>query len=224
MKLKKLFPLFFLPTYWFADKKEKRKKYIEYYYEGREKEIKLCEIFFENDCFDKELKLLEIEKKYSNMDEYDFEIKKLNLKLKYNLLKNREEYEFLKNDLNLKYKKISEKEYKKIKNSLEKLPWFDVSAELLINEENGDVNVALEFDWNEYFIEYLSDIGYREENEIDMINRWFFDLIYSSIEDEDIFDENFSNRDFIGKNLLRKINRKDFQSKKDGMTDISEYS
>jgi len=224
MKLKKLFPVFFLPTYWFGDKKEKRKKYIEYYYEGREKEIKLCEIFFENDCFDKELKLLEIEKKYSNMDEYDFEIKKLDLKLKYNLLKNGEEYEFLKNDLNLKYKKISEKEYKKIKNSLEKLPWFDVSAELLINEENGDVNVALEFDWNEYFIEYLSDIGYREENERDMVNRWFFDLIYSSIEDEDIFDENFSNRDFIGKNLLRKINRKDFQSKKDGMTDISEYS
>ena len=221
---KRLIPLFLLPSYWFLNKKEKKIKYIEYYYSGKEKDLMLCDLLYNDNELIKKLKILEIQKKYSEISDYDFEIKKLNILLEHNMIES-EKYDKYINDVNLKFNKISNKEYKKINHNLKKLPWFDISSELII-AENGDINISLEFDWNEYFIEYLKDIGYKGSNEREIIDKWFYDLISSSVEEEnEEIDENFfnKNRIFSEKNILRKINRKDFQSRENGITDISEY-
>ena len=37
-------------------------------------------------------------------------------------------------------------------------------------------NGAFELDWNEHFIKQLWRAGYRDENETDMVDRWFRDV------------------------------------------------
>jgi hypothetical protein len=53
-------------------------------------------------------------------------------------------------------------------------PWVDViSMEL---DPNNPGNGAFELDWNEQFIKRLWKAGYKDDDESDMVDRWFQDV------------------------------------------------
>jgi hypothetical protein len=53
-------------------------------------------------------------------------------------------------------------------------PWVDViSMEL---DPNNPGNGAFELDWNEEFIKRLWKAGYKDDDESDMVDRWFQDV------------------------------------------------
>jgi hypothetical protein len=53
-------------------------------------------------------------------------------------------------------------------------PWVSV-LDIELDPENPG-NGAFELDWNEYFIKRLWKAGYRDEDENDMVDRWFQDV------------------------------------------------
>jgi|DEB0MinimDraft_4_1074332.scaffolds.fasta_scaffold35794_2 hypothetical protein len=53
-------------------------------------------------------------------------------------------------------------------------PWVDVVSVEVDPENPG--SGAFELDWNEHFIKKLYKAGYRDENEEDMVDRWFQDV------------------------------------------------
>jgi hypothetical protein len=53
-------------------------------------------------------------------------------------------------------------------------PWVSVLS-VEVDQENPG-NGAFELDWNELFIKLLWKKGYRDENENDMVDRWFQDV------------------------------------------------
>ena len=53
-------------------------------------------------------------------------------------------------------------------------PWVDVIGIELDPDNPG--NGAFELDWNEHFIKHLWKAGYRDEDENDMVDRWFQDV------------------------------------------------
>ena len=53
-------------------------------------------------------------------------------------------------------------------------PWVSVLS-VEVDQENPG-NGAFESDWNELFIKLLWKKGYRDENENDMVDRWFQDV------------------------------------------------
>jgi len=53
-------------------------------------------------------------------------------------------------------------------------PWVSVIDVELDPENVG--NGAFELDWNEHFIKKLWKSGYRDEDENDMVDRWFQDV------------------------------------------------
>jgi len=53
-------------------------------------------------------------------------------------------------------------------------PWVNVIGLELDPENPG--NGAFELDWNEHFIKRLWKAGYRDEDEHDMVDRWFQDV------------------------------------------------
>lgn len=53
-------------------------------------------------------------------------------------------------------------------------PWVTVLSVEVDPENPG--NGAFELDWNEHFIKLLWKKGYRDENENDMVDRWFQDV------------------------------------------------
>jgi hypothetical protein len=53
-------------------------------------------------------------------------------------------------------------------------PWVNVLSVEVDPENPG--NGAFELDWNEYFIKQLWKAGYRDEDENDIVDRWFQDI------------------------------------------------
>ena len=53
-------------------------------------------------------------------------------------------------------------------------PWVNVLSVEVDPEKPG--NGAFELDWNEYFIKQLWKAGYRDEDENDIVDRWFQDI------------------------------------------------
>lgn len=53
-------------------------------------------------------------------------------------------------------------------------PWVTV-LNVEVDPENPG-NGAFELDWNEHFIKQLWKAGYRDEDENDMVDRWFQDV------------------------------------------------
>lgn len=53
-------------------------------------------------------------------------------------------------------------------------PWVNVLSVEVDPENPG--NGAFELDWNEHFIKQLWKAGYRDEDENDIVDRWFQDV------------------------------------------------
>ena len=87
-------------------------------------------------------------------------------------------------------------------------PWVHViSIEL---DPNNPGNGAFELDWNEQFIKRLWKAGYKDDDESDMVDRWFQDVC------RNVVLETYENDQADPEN--RKDNRKDLG---DGRTEVS---
>lgn len=67
-----------------------------------------------------------------------------------------------------------------------KEPWISV-LDVKVNEENVR-NGFFELDWNEYFIDQLIQSGYgtSADPEEEIVDRWFRDIVYNMLQEEEI--------------------------------------
>jgi len=75
-------------------------------------------------------------------------------------------------------------------------PWVSVIDVELDPENVG--NGAFELDWNEHFIKKLWKSGYRDEDENDMVDRWFQDVCRNVVLETYEKDEAMVTRNDVG--------------------------
>lgn len=154
---------------------ERDKKCLDIKYNNKEKTY---------GCYDSkeyELKVLELKKKYGNIDDCIYECEKeiliynqkdlteLNLKLL---------------DIKKKHNEISELDYQKEKNTILKKPWavFKMTYDEHIDSENAGIEVV----YNEFFIDRLQKMGYSGLSEDDVVEAWLSQVFASNINVGDI--------------------------------------
>lgn len=64
---------------------------------------------------------------------------------------------------------------------------------------------AFELDWNEHFIKQLWRSGYRDENENDMVDRWFQDICRNVVLES--YEKEMADPD--KKNFIQRVSRND---------------
>lgn len=136
-------------------------------------------------CYDSvkeyELKVLELKKKYGNIDDCIYECEKeiliynqkdlteLNLKLL---------------DIKKKHNEISELDYQKEKNTILKKPW--AVFKMTYDEHTDSENAGIEVVYNEFFIDRLKKMGYSGLSEDDVVEAWLSQVFASNINVGDI--------------------------------------
>ena len=182
---RKLIPFRFTPASWGLKGKSYQKAEAEYYLEGEELDKKLIEI--EYDSFnenEKNLQLLKIDYKYSNLSKYDFEKKSLEL------LYDNKELNTKLLDLDLKYGYLNEREHQKKINSLNNEPWVGVINSDYDSNSKTD-GFYFELDWNDNFINMLKEHNYTGNSDYEIVEKWFKDVcINTALENDDGFFEN----------------------------------
>jgi hypothetical protein len=82
------------------------------------------------------------------------------------------DYKVAKLKLDFKYGKLTETKYEKETATLLREPWFDIiGAEPSIRGEN--VSMAIELDWNVFFVDFLRSKGWVGATEDEIVDRWF---------------------------------------------------
>lgn len=169
-------PFKWLPASWGLKGKTRKIAEAEYYYSGRELELKLAEIDLEFDNDALELKKLDIEFTHGKLTEYEYEISKNRMQYKDN-----EQERLLKNlDIELKHNHIDQTQYEKSKANILKEPWISMPKIHWDPIHNG--KTYFELDYNEFFIPYLRDNGY-EGSDDDIIDKWLNDICISISEE-----------------------------------------
>ena len=85
-----------------------------------------------------------------------------------------EDKEIAKLDVQLKNGKIGKYEHEKAGADITKAPYVNV-LKLDVNPENAKAGY-MELDWNDHFVKFLHENGYRGENDEDVVNKWFNDV------------------------------------------------
>lgn len=81
------------------------------------------------------------------------------------------------------YEKVAPKEYEKQAATIRKEPWIGIVDDGF-NPEQGLNGVYFEFDWNEYWVDYLRYNGYSGLSEEEIVERWFQDVCRSTAEED----------------------------------------
>lgn len=176
-------PFGFLPAHWGLKGKLREEAKIIY-------EI--------NDPYLQEKSLLELNHKYSTNDEKSLKLSFLDLDKKFNKFKNDYDYQearinLLHDDqtekeralLKLKFEneKISELDYERELSLIDKQPWVGVKKSSYDPKE-GLGGLEFELDWNEYFITFLTENGYKGLSDQQIVENWFNDLCKSVVAEE----------------------------------------
>ena len=129
---------------------------------------------FEVDHEDKESEAyikgrLKLDVKYGKKDEEAADHELLNLKFED---KNSIEYKIAQSELELKWGNITQNQHEKEVATLLREPWFNViGADQSFSGEN--VKMAIELDWNEFFIQFLESKGWTGITPDEIVDRWF---------------------------------------------------
>lgn len=113
------------------------------------------------------LKVLELEKKYNAITEYDYDVKTTKILMKSDDIKDLN-LELL--EIDYKHKKIDELEYLKRKNDLLNNPW--AVFKMNYDEKSDSSNMGIEVVYNKCFIDKLQNMGYTGLSEDDIIESW----------------------------------------------------
>lgn len=204
-------PFKLLPASWGLKGRKFKEAEAYYRYVGEELDRKLNYIAFEDhkDSLQYNLDEAAIAYKYGKYDPYEYdckvhELKKeltteklLEIKLKHAMIS---DYDYHKSIANLiadvtakeleliridhEYDKITKAEYEKAKANIEKEPWIDI-VDHGFDKSKGLNGVYFEFDWNDYWIQYLTMNGYSGQTEEDIVEAWFKDVCYTThLEDQ----------------------------------------
>lgn len=128
-----------------------------------------------------ELKVLELRKKYGNIDDYNYECEKEILM--YNQ-KDLTELNLKLLDIKKKHNEISELDYQKEKNTILKKPW--AVFKMTYDEHTDSENAGIEVVYNEFFIDRLKKMGYTGLSEDDVVEAWLNQVFASNINVGDI--------------------------------------
>lgn len=202
-----MLPFILTPSAWFLRGTNYEIAEINHNFTGREREIKLAEIDYRHDQKAEKV-VKDIELKYQNITEYEYAIWKLkyddkeneeeilNLKLQYNKISSEEyereitklqytgvEQEIALAELDLKQNKIDEKTYEKTVATLKNEPWIGIKNDGY-DPKQGVSGLFFEFDWNNQWISYLKENGYRGQSDEEIVEKWFQDTCRAVIMDE----------------------------------------
>lgn len=100
------------------------------------------------------------------------------------------DYQVAQQGLELKYGNINQNEHDKAVATLLREPWWNmIGGDQKINGEN--VQLAIELDWNEYFIQYLESIGWTGATPDEVMDRWFEEAMrqFANVENGDGIDD-----------------------------------
>jgi hypothetical protein len=86
-------------------------------------------------------------------------------------------------DVELKHEKISRNEHAKRCATLREEPWVGI-IDQGFDPDQGLNGVFFEFDWNEYWIDYLRINGYDGNTDEQVFDQWFSDVCRAQIGDE----------------------------------------
>lgn len=87
--------------------------------------------------------------------------------------------------LDLKWGKINQNQHDKSVATLLREPWFNlIGADKVIKGEN--VRMAIELDWNEFFIEFLESKGWSGVTPDEIVDRWFEEAMRQMLQLEEL--------------------------------------
>jgi hypothetical protein len=198
---KRLIPFKWLPAAWGLKGRVYEEAEANYYLEGQELERALVDI--RNDDPDQRAeKHLFLDWKHNLIDQYEYERKKLALSgkgddqrellaldLKHHKIGNydhdckRAALDFAPGvdldtalaDIDLAYEKLTKRDYDKKVATIKKEPWVGIVSEGY-DPKLGVNGWYCEFDWNDYWIEYLRLNGYVGLNDEEIHQAWFQDV------------------------------------------------
>lgn len=138
--------------------------------DGYEHDLKLLQIAGRGD--DKK-ELLGLDLKYGKIANYEHDIKRAELDFAAG-----DDLELAKADIDLAYEKITKRDFDKKVATLKKEPWVGVVSEGY-DPKLGVNGWYCEFDWNDFWIEYLRLNGYVGLNDDEIHQAWFQDICRS---------------------------------------------
>lgn len=178
-----------------------------------------AKIYYEiSDPYEQGLALLTLRK----TSESDFLIQKLDFDLKFSKI-TKKEYDFelarLKGvgdenitalnilDVKLKYGEITEIEHEKQTSTIKNEPWVGIKNSNF-NPKEGLGGLAFELDWNEQFIAFLAENGYKGITDQQVVEAWFNDLCKSVVAEDGLEEYMAAMENTNTTSILPVINRK----------------
>lgn len=182
------------PKLWFKDEKEKKRYVIESTLTGESKERALAELDLEG--MELQLVLLDLDRKYKNMSEYEYDIAKVKIQEKDELERNEKLAE-----VDFKHGKTTEVEFRKAIADLHDEPF--VHTDIEYDDENPGTG-AFVLDYNKHFVDYLLANGYSGEEEDDIVGAWFNDIC-KSVALEDLEDDDGVAKSYLADSMEGKL-------------------
>lgn len=165
---KRLLPFWIWPGHWGLSGSTKERAKIEYENasDPYQSELALAQMDLKGLALQRQL--LEVERKYSKINEKDY------LYSKAALVEDETEKKLNMLALDHEYGVLNETEYEKQSATIRKEPWVKV---VHFGVTGSDVKQGdFELDWNEYFIKQLEDQGYLGRSEDEVIQQWFHEV------------------------------------------------
>lgn len=197
-------PFGFLPGHWGLSGKHREEAKI--YYEisdPYEQGIALTKLHSESED-DFIIKKLNLDLKFGKITKKEFDIE--HVKLTHKNDKSQLEIGLL--DVKLKYGEITDLEYEKQANTIKNEPWVGIKNSNY-NPKDGLGGLAFELDWNEQFIAFLAENGYKGLTDQLVVEAWFNDLCKSVVAEEGLEEYMAAIENENVTSLLPVINRKD---------------
>jgi hypothetical protein len=217
MKINRLLPFWMRPTCWFTSGKARLIAEAEYYNNGEDLERRIAEIECDGQPGTHllSMRFLEIERKYGRLTNYEYEkrvaalenpdepeqsLALLEIEFRYKKIGNFEYQckvleltiedptELAEKRLEVEWKtgRIGEKTYRKNLATLHKEPWVDTPVDF--DPSKGLQGFSWEWDWNEFFIQFLEENGYKGRTESEIVESYFNDICIQVAEEAGVLD------------------------------------
>lgn len=160
------------------------------------------------------LKLLGIEREYNKISFYEYKMQEIDL-LHTDEINNK----LQKAELDLSVNKLTSTEHEKLVSTINDQPWVGVKNSNY-EADKGLGGLEFELDWNEQFILFLAENGYKGINDQTVVESWFNDLCKSVVAEEglDEYMNALDNENTSTLGILPIINKKNLDD------DRSEFS
>lgn len=169
----------------FLSGKDREKARIEYELVGENRERELLALDYDTDELKKlkeyKIKKLEIDKKYNNISDMDYELGLLKLNINN---KSDDDIKIEELDVLLKYNKITNIDYCIKKNDILKKPWVAIKSNY--DEKENPDNMEIEVVYNKTFIENMRKRGLPGDTDEEIAEQWLKLFMIANLDDDDI--------------------------------------